>query len=391
MKKVLFASTALAAMAIGGAASAQGITLFGDARLGLGYNIGNNGATLYEDDASDFNDIIQDVDGTDVTESVGTFEDSGDVRAVSRVRFGVRMSGETNSGITFGATIRADNAGGGQGGFDGQSAGSVFASGSWGTVTFGDTNGADEQHVGDLNGTGSVTGLGDFNETRFFTNGATLNDDADIAISESKRPTVRYDYNFAGFGLSASTDRDLEDIAIGGSYTFDFAGGSLTAGAGWADVAGGTADDVEADTSLGISNGLIIDDIEQWSVGIGGTFGDFNGKFIYTDAESGDTDFTTWGFGLGYTFAEWSVNGYYTTYQDASGGLSGFDGADSYGVGVAYDLGGGAVLAGGVAKVFGNDPYSFQGTFEEGIEDNAVFVSGRDDAVVADFGIRMSF
>jgi hypothetical protein len=43
MKKVLFASTALAAMAIGGAASAQGITLFGDARLGLGYNIQNNG------------------------------------------------------------------------------------------------------------------------------------------------------------------------------------------------------------------------------------------------------------------------------------------------------------------------------------------------------------
>jgi outer membrane protein OmpU len=384
MKKVLFASTALAAMAIGGAASAQGITLFGDARLGLGYNIQNDGSVLLfeEDDPI----VLDTPDGG--TLDVGDFREDGEVRAVSRVRFGVRMSGETNSGITFGATIRADNASNGQGGSIGQRAGSVFASGAWGTVTFGDTNGADEQHVGDLNGTGSVTGLGDFNETRFFTNGATLNDDADIAISDSKRPTVRYDYNFAGFGLSASTDRDLEDIAIGGSYSFDFAGGSLTAGAGWADVAGGTADDVEGFNG---ETGLIIDDIEQWSVGIGGTFGDFNGKFIYTDAESGDTDFTTWGFGLGYTFAEWSVNGYYTTYQDASGGLSGFDGADSYGVGVAYDLGGGAVLAGGVAKVFGNDPYSFQGTFEEGIEDNAVFVSGRDDAVVADFGIRMIF
>ena len=43
MKKILFTSTALAAMAFGGVASAQGISLFGDARLGLGYNIYNNG------------------------------------------------------------------------------------------------------------------------------------------------------------------------------------------------------------------------------------------------------------------------------------------------------------------------------------------------------------
>ena len=32
MKKVLFATTALAGLAIGGVASAQGIALFGDAR-----------------------------------------------------------------------------------------------------------------------------------------------------------------------------------------------------------------------------------------------------------------------------------------------------------------------------------------------------------------------
>ena len=42
------------------------------------------------------------------------------------------MTGETDSGITFGATIRADNAIGGQGGALGQTAGSVFVSGSLG-------------------------------------------------------------------------------------------------------------------------------------------------------------------------------------------------------------------------------------------------------------------
>ena len=46
MKKVLFATTAAAALAIGGMASAQGIALFGDARLGLGYNINNDGGVL---------------------------------------------------------------------------------------------------------------------------------------------------------------------------------------------------------------------------------------------------------------------------------------------------------------------------------------------------------
>ena len=102
MKKVLFATTALAGLAIGGVASAQGIALFGDARLGLGYNINNDGSVALNDEG-----------GTD-----------DDLRAVSRVRFGVNMTGETDSGITFGATIRADNAIGGEGGpRQGQTAG----------------------------------------------------------------------------------------------------------------------------------------------------------------------------------------------------------------------------------------------------------------------------
>ena len=92
MKNVLFATTATAALLIGGIASAQGIALFGDARLGLGYNINNDGVVLHRDQRRRL------IDTPD------------DLRAVSRVRFGVNMTGETDSGITFGATIRADNA-----------------------------------------------------------------------------------------------------------------------------------------------------------------------------------------------------------------------------------------------------------------------------------------
>jgi outer membrane protein OmpU len=134
MKQSVFATTAAAALMVGGAASAQGIALFGDARLGLGYNIDNDGGVLVED---------------------GDTPD--DLRAISRVRFGVNMTGETDAGITFGAEIRADNAQGGQGGTEGQTEGSVFVSGSFGTLTYGDTDGADYQWVGDVPGNYSPT------------------------------------------------------------------------------------------------------------------------------------------------------------------------------------------------------------------------------------------
>ncbi len=217
MKNVLFASTALAALAIGSAASAQGITLFGDARLGLGYNINNDGSVQGDDD----------------------------VRAVSRVRFGVNMAGETDSGISFGATIRADNAAGGQGGSLGQTAGNVFVSGSWGTLTFGDTAGADENWVGDLPGNLSLTGLGDLNETFFISNGGSFGDDVanNFASNPNARPTIRYDFDIAGFGISVSSNKDLSDVGVGAGYAGEFGNGTWNVALGYYDYSSFTTVD----------------------------------------------------------------------------------------------------------------------------------------------------
>jgi outer membrane protein OmpU len=217
MKNVLFATTAASALLIGGIASAQGIALFGDARLGLGYNINNDGGVNLEFDDQ------------------GNLEVTDDLIAVSRVRFGVNMTGETDSGITFGATIRADNAVGGQGQTTGQRAGSVFVSGSWGTLTFGDTNGADEQWVGDVPGDYSVTGLGELDETRFVSNGGSFGADSGSTFANNPfaRPTIRYDFDIMGFGVSASSNRDLTDIAVGTGYSADFGGGSWSLGVGY--------------------------------------------------------------------------------------------------------------------------------------------------------------
>ncbi len=88
---------------------------------------------------------------------------------------------------------------------------------------------------------------------------------------------------------------------------------------------------------------------------------------IYTNADSsGETGFDTLGLGIGAGFDAWALNFYVNSVFDAYGGLSELDGTRSYGFGVNYDLGGGALAQFGVV-----DDY--------------------DDMALADFGISMTF
>lgn len=349
MKKVLFASTALAALAVGGVASAQGIALFGDARLGLGYNINNDGS----------------VNGDE------------DLHAVSRVRFGVNMTGETDSGISFGATIRADNASGGQGGTSGQSAGEVFVSGSWGTLTLGDTAGADEHWVGDVPGNFALTGFNDVQETLFISNGGSV---GDSPSNPEARPTVRYDIDVAGFGLSLSSNRDLEDITVGAGYSADFAGGTWSLGLGYNDYTDFT---LPGDTTLVVVNNQVVEVTgpgvsvgggKQMSAGLNGEFEQFAFGVVYTknDGDDGD-DFDTLSVGGSYGFDAFTVGAFYHTFLKGDGIYDTVDGDDAYGLTAKYDLGGGATVNGGVGRGWGGDG-----------DDN-------DARTVADFGIKMAF
>lgn len=352
MKKILFASTALAALAIGGAASAE-VEMFGDARLGAGYKVDNDG----------------DVNDTD-----------DDIQAISRVRFGVTMTGESDAGITFGATIRADNAINGEGvddnrGFSNQRAGSVFVSGAFGTLTFGDIDEAHQFHVGDLPELG-LTGLGFFNELPYFGNRGGVPDgreeaedpdDFDAGISGgSYRPTVRYDYNFAGLGVSISTGSQLDSYAVGASYTFDFGGASLTAGGGYFD---GEANAVDPESLQ-----EDVTEASQWAAGVQGTFGGFNAQVNYTVAEvEGEDDTETAGAGIGTEIGMFGVNAFYIRYLENPGGE---DDDEAYGVDMTVDLGGGAAIRGGVVRT------------------PSIFLDGEGDAdneLIGDFGISLAF
>jgi len=389
MKKVLFATTATGALLIGGIASAQGIALFGDARLGLGYNINNEGGVLTTDDDGDF-------------------DTPDDLRAISRVRFGVNMTGETDSGITFGATIRADNSSGGQGGQNGQTAGSVFVSGSFGTLTYGDTNGADEQWVGDVPGDYSLTGLSDLDETRFISNGGNFGKDSGSSFANNPfaRPTIRYDFDIMGFGMSVSSNRDLTDIGVGAGYAADFGGGSWSAGLGYykfdgfEQLGGATTGTVTicdgaVDPVTGVCDGVEIDvlvpvvpetafvpDGEQWSLGLNGDFEAFAFGLTYAKLDSdtsslGEFDADNLLIGASFTFDAWSVGAVYGKILNAEGQLEDLDGDDSYELSAQYDLGGGASINGAVRRTY-----------------NIIGLAGDEDgdsAWIGDFGIKMAF
>ena len=255
----LLATTVSGAMLIAGGAAAQGIALFGDARLGLGYNVDNDGGVVVDEDGGSPDDL----------------------RAVSRVRFGVNLTGQTDGGITFGASILADEAEGGEGGEDGQTEGEVFVSGAWGTLSFGDVDAADQQWVGDAPGNYSLTGLSDINETLFVSNGGSFGEDNGSHFAENPfaRPTLRYDFDLENFGFSLSTNRDLNDIGVGAGYTADFAGGSWSVGAGYYTFESfEIVEDpelvlVEDETAIlsrsrATRSRQLIPDGEQWSVGL---------------------------------------------------------------------------------------------------------------------------
>jgi outer membrane protein OmpU len=305
MKKILLATT----MLVGGASiAAAEVSVSGTARMGV---------------ISNFSD------------GVVTNGDESELSFSSRVRVIFTLSGETDSGLSFGASIRADNAAAGNQG----DAGEVFVSGAFGKLSMGDVDGAAQMATGHVGGVG-YTGLSDLNESVFLGAGTGATD-----------PTALYEYSAGDFTfyLSAANPRpvvtaggtsvtaDLTAIAIGAKYTF----GDYTVGLGYENLQGytgaavalPTADNTDVDHIVlklsanvagfnvqglvgqadGTLGGAVLDNAKQYAMSVGYTVDAISGTVFYTD----DSD-------LGGTTA--------------------------YGLGASYDLGGGAALVGGISK-----------------------------------------
>jgi outer membrane protein OmpU len=323
MKKLLLATSILAGTA--GLAAAE-ITMSGDARMGI-----------LNDFA--FGDSV--VDDTGFT---------------SRARVAFTMSGESDNGLSFGASFRADNASSAANGL----AGSVFLSGSFGKLSMGDVDGAAQSALGQVDGVG-LTGLGDYNEVLYIGAGGALgnNDDTtdfDVFTGDSTftgDPTALYEFSTNGFGLYVSvTDpnysfavgtgtADGDAYALGVNYAFD----AYKVGFGYESV---RVQEVGGPAEV---------NVDHWIIGGDATFGDFTVKGRYGEASIDETassaDISQYALSGTYTMDAISFTAYVASldWGSAAAGNPNVLSTDRYGIGASYDLGGGAKVVGGIANV----------------------------------------
>lgn len=340
MKNLLLASTALVAFA--GAASAE-ITLSGQGRFGV--TAANGGDTF----------VINNSGGSNNGQIID-LEDGAVVAFSSRLRLIVGMSFESDMGLTFGGSMRADNAIEANNG----TGGSVFVSGDFGKLAVGDVDSAAQASVGNISGIG-YTGIGDYNETFFLLTGGgdpLANDQFSLYAD----PAALYSYStgdltfYVGIGNPAGKEGLLEAGTVlpnGNVVQNDFdieASQQYSLGAEWANDQFSAA---IAYDSTKIEN-LASDFSETYGgfyLGGSATFGGAVIKAMYGDIS--DLDYSQYGMSIDYTFDAFTATAYFRTADygddDLSVATDLFGTRTAYGFGGAYDLGGGVQIKGGVA------------------------------------------
>jgi outer membrane protein OmpU len=315
MKKILLATTMLAATA--GFAAAE-VTLSGDARMGV------------------INNFVTGVDGND------------DTAFTSRARVTFNMSGESDSGLSFGASFRADNSNAASAG----RAGSVFVSAGGFTVSMGDVDGAALAAVGQVAGVG-MTGLGDNNELIYVANGGLdgifgEGDDITARAGLTSDPSVLVQYTAGDLSVYGSVTNpgysvegfEGDAYALGAAYTMD----AYTFSVGYEDL---SVTEIAGPGSMDITHVVLGTNATFGQVTVSGRYGsgdvDVNGVAIADIAQSA--------LSATYAMDAVSLTAFVSSksIEDAAGAnvLS----VDAMGVGASYDLGGGASFVGGVSKL----------------------------------------
>ncbi len=269
------------------------------------------------------------------------------------------MSGETDGGLSFGTSIDLDEAGATD--TDGSSY-AVFVSGTFGTITMGDTDGALDWAVTEV-GMGSALGDDHTSHAGYSGNGGfaffddeSLQNDVGIGLDDGyDGQIVRYEYSFGDFGVAASLEM------------FDDNAANPTAGDGNIDAFGQTWEP-QAIIGLGAkysANGLSVglgyqtatinnlttadEDIDFQAVALSARYEinnfDLRANIGQTSLDTPNTaiavDVDHVGLGVGYTMDALLVSlnwGEYTATAADGDDLS----RSGYGIAVNYDLGGGA-------------------------------------------------
>jgi len=298
----------------------------------------------------------------------------------SRARVTFALSGETDSGLSFGASFRADNAAGANAG----TAGSVFLSGTFGKVTMGDVDGAAEMAVGQVAGVG-FTDLGDRHKVTFYGAGGLNTFGHGVGLPpadpfETFDPTFLYSYEQGGLSGFLSMTKPEQGVASGLIITDAIAYslgaryvmGNYVFGAGYENVRGFICGRAVGCVPVGATP-PVLTDLHNVTASVEGTFGALKIKAIYGQLSGvyvGNAARTNVFSGRQYAVsATYSAGPWMTTafVTDDSGYGSpveaGRSAAFAYGLGASYDLGGGASVKGGLVRQrddgFGGDATVF--------------------------------
>jgi outer membrane protein OmpU len=254
MKNLLIATTALVMTA--GVAAAD-VAVKGDARMGLKYTEGAAQETVFS----------------------------------SRVRVNFTLSAKGDNGLTFGASIRADNASAGSSG----TGGNAFVSGAFGKLSMGDVDSAGEAATANLHN----IGYSEIAQRRQM-------------LGNTTDPSVLYEFKSGALTFYAGMDQ-LKAVNQNWSLGVKYVTGDYTFGLGYEDI--GTATHTIGTVSAKLGTATV--------------------NALYGSSGSAEQ----YGVSVSAPMGGVTLIGYY---------MNRFAGTEHYGVGMQYGLGGGASLRGGI-------------------------------------------
>jgi outer membrane protein OmpU len=255
----------------------------------------------------------------------GSAKGSDVTSGVNRFRIAFAGSGETDSGISYGISGRAEQS-------DSATLGSQYISGAFGKISMGDLGGADKDAAGHIAGGVGLSGMGSNNEILY----------------QARNHNLGYEFSTSGltFGYSQNTAVQTgSNSAMGIKWSGDMGGTGLTIGVGQSKV--GTA--TQSTMSLAVStggltikaiqstndNGPVVAAVTKARSGASGTADVFGSAADNTP----DTDHT--GVSVSYSMDAVSVTAYTKTVSTA-----GSADKDYTGFGFSYDMGGVKLKAG---------------------------------------------
>jgi outer membrane protein OmpU len=294
--------------------------------------VGSTAAGQFATDLATAEAILASARGSAASTAAATADKTS---AVNRMRVTFTGSGETDGGISYGATVRADNSG--VGASSGGMAGSQYVSGAFGKVTMGDLGGADKDATGNIAGVG-LTGLSDYNE---------------VTYQAAAGHNLGYSYSTSGMTFGYSQDTKVttgSNSAMGVSYSGDMGGATIALGVGQSKVGDSTQTTMSVSASSG---GLTLKAIsssndngpadaevtERKQTGALAAGNDVGYRAAVAAKTNADTDTT--GVSVSYSMDAMAVSAFTKTVA-----TSGSADMDYSGFGFSYDMGGVKLSAG---------------------------------------------